>query len=194
MKSVFASGVSLAVTSSSSSPPKPSAASSQRRTMPVTMVELGAAFIVRRSYARRSERVIRRLAGGLALAVRGAKELLVRIAQAPAHLARDVHLDQRELLDIVLEQARQVRRRQRQCLASLERAHRRAAREQIEQGHLTEAIARAELAQQQLATGPILQHLDAAALQHVHAIRHVALAEEERAGRHADRLHRVEQL
>jgi hypothetical protein len=63
------------------------------------------------------------------------------MAQAAAHLAGDVHLDQRKRLRAVLEEPEQKRRGQRHRTAVFQRTHRRAARKQVEQGHLAGSVA-----------------------------------------------------
>jgi len=79
------------------------------------------------------------------------------MAQAAAHLAGDVHLDQRNRLRAVLEEPEQMRRGQRHRTAVFQRTHRRAARKQVEQGHLAAAVACAQVVQQQLAGRPLLE-------------------------------------
>jgi hypothetical protein len=55
-----------------------------------------------------SDRMKRRVACRLPCAYRGPEQLLIRFTQPATHFARDVHLNQRELLGIVLEQPVQV--------------------------------------------------------------------------------------
>src|SRR5215471_12348311 len=114
----------------------------------------------------------------------GAEQALVCHSQPAADFPPDVHLQQGELLDVLLVDLEEARGRQLDRRTLLNRHHRGAARTEVHQGHLAEAVAREQITQHALLSFPHLQHSDLTGLQHEHGFGFLVLVEEELAFGH----------